>query len=40
MLHDGAVDDAEHLLGNGLGGRQEPGAETRDGKDCFADTLH
>ena len=40
VLHDGAVDDAQHLLGDSLGGRQEPGAETGDGQNCFADTLH
>jgi hypothetical protein len=40
VLHHGAVDDAEHLLGNGFGGREEPGSEAGDGKDCFADALH
>ena len=40
VLHDGAVDDAQHLLGDSLGCRQEPGAETGDGQNCFADTLH
>ena len=40
VLDHGAVDDGQHLLRHGLGGRQEAGAETGDGEDGFADALH
>jgi hypothetical protein len=40
MLHQQAVNEAQHLLENGLGGRQEGSAETGKGKGCFAGTLH
>ncbi len=36
-LDDRPVDDGQHLLGHGLGGRQEPGAKTGHGKDGFLD---
>ena len=31
------VDDRQHLLGSGLGGREEPGAEAGGGDDSLAD---
>ena len=37
VLDQGLVDDREHLLGHGLGGRQEAGAESCDGKYGLAD---
>ncbi|GEL40860.1 hypothetical protein MEX01_14510 [Methylorubrum extorquens] len=40
VLDDRAVDDGKHLLRNGLGGRQEARAETRDGKDGLANSFH
>ena len=40
VLDQRAVDDRQHFLGNGLGGRKEPRAETGDGKDGFADASH
>jgi hypothetical protein len=40
VLDQRAVDHREHLLGHRLGGREEPRAETGDGKDRFADGLH
>ena len=40
ILDDRPVDDGQHFLGDGLGGRKEAGAETGDGKDCFADFFH
>ena len=36
VLDDRLVDERQHLLGLGLGGRQEAGAQTRDGKDGLA----
>ena len=36
VLDQRPVDHRQHLLGHGLGGRQEPGAEPGDGKDGFA----
>ena len=39
VLDQRPVDDRQHLLGHGLGGRQEAGAETGDGKDGSADAL-
>ena len=39
VLDQRLVDDRQHLLGTGLGGRQEPGAASRHGKDCRPD-LH
>ena len=40
VLDQRAVDDRQHFLGHGLGGGQEPRAETGDGKDSFADACH
>jgi hypothetical protein len=40
VLDDRPVDHRQHLLRDRLGGRQEPGAETGDGKHGFADRLH
>src|SRR3546814_625530 len=40
ILDQRPVDDRQHLLRNRLGGGQEPGAETGNGKDGFADRLH
>ena len=40
VLDERLVDDREHFLRHGLGGRQESRAETVDGKDDFADGLH
>ena len=37
VLDGGLVDDRQHLLGSGLGGRQEPGAETCSRDDSLAD---
>ena len=37
VLDGRLVDDRQHLLGSGLGRRQEPGAETRDRDDCLGD---
>ena len=37
VLDQRLVDDGEHLLGHRLGGRQEPGAEARDGQDGLAE---
>ena len=37
VLDQGLVDHRQHLLGLRLGGREEAGAETRDGKDGFVD---
>ena len=34
------VDDREHFLGHGLGGRQKAGAEAGDGEDGLADFFH
>ena len=36
QLDHRAVDDGQHFLGHGLGGRQEPCAESGDRKDCLA----
>src|SRR3546814_1131557 len=33
ILDQRPVDDGQHFLGDRLGGRKEPGAETGDGKD-------
>ena len=40
VLDDRPVDDVEHLLRHGLGGRQEPGPETGDREDSFANAFH
>ena len=40
ILDDGPVDDRDHLLGDGLGGRQEAGAQSRDREHCLAHFLH
>jgi hypothetical protein len=40
MLNQRAVDNRKHLLGHRLGGREEPRAETGDGKNRFANGLH
>ena len=40
MLDHRPVDHGQHLLGDRLGGGQEPGAETGDGKHGFANRLH
>src|SRR5262245_3742120 len=37
VLDDGAIHQWDQLLGQHLGGRQEAGAETGDGKDCLLD---
>ena len=37
MLDDGPVDDGQHFLGHGFGGRQEACAEACDGKHGLAD---
>ena len=39
VLKDRSVDDRQHLLGDGLGRRQEPGAKARDGQDGLANRL-
>ena len=39
MLDERAIDDGEHLLRHGLGGRQEAGAETGDRKHSLANAL-
>ena len=39
VLDEGLVDEAEHLLGGGLGGGEEAGAEAGGGEDGFADFL-
>ena len=36
VLDQRPVDHRQHLLGHGLGGGQEPGAEAGDGKNSFA----
>ena len=40
VLDQRPVDDRQHLLRHGLGGRQEPGAKPGDGKDGFANDFH
>jgi len=40
ILDDRPVDDGQHLLGDGLGGREEPRAETGDRENCLANSLH
>src|SRR6516162_4309863 len=40
MLDQRPVDDRQHLLGHGLGGGQEAGAETGDREYGFADGFH
>ncbi len=40
VLHDGPVDDGEHFLRHGLGGRQEARAEAGHGKDRFANGFY
>ena len=40
ILDDRPVDDGQHFLGNGLGGREEPRAETGDRENCLANSLH
>ena len=40
ILDDRPVDDGQHLLRNGLGGRKEPRAETGDRENCLANSLH
>ena len=40
VLDERPVDQGEHFLGHRLGGGQEPGAETGDGQDGFADGFH
>jgi len=39
VLDQRLVDEAEHLLGDGLGRGQKAGAEARSGEDCFTDFL-
>jgi hypothetical protein len=39
VLNDGLIDDGQHLLGLGLGRRQEARAKSRRGNDGLAD-LH
>jgi hypothetical protein len=40
VLDRRAIDDGEELLGHGLGGREESGAEAGGGDDGLADLLH
>src|SRR3546814_804414 len=40
ILDKRLVDDRQHLLGEGLGGGEEAGAEARDGEDGLADGFH
>ena len=40
VLDQRPVDDRQHLLRHGLGGRQEARAETGDGEDGFANRFH
>ena len=40
VLDQRPVDHRQHFLRHGLGRRQEPGAETGNGKDGFADAGH
>ena len=40
VLDQRPVDDRQHFLRHGLGGRQEAGAEAGDGEDGFADAGH
>ena len=40
VLDQRLVDDRQHLLRAGLGGRQEAGAHTRDRKYGFGDLVH
>ena len=40
ILDDGPVDDREHLLRNGLGGRKKPRAETGHRENCLANSFH
>src|SRR5205823_5636191 len=39
VLDERLVDQAEHLLGHGLGGGKEASAQTCGRKNCFADSL-
>jgi hypothetical protein len=39
-LDDRPVDDGQHFLRDGLGGRKEPRAEAGDRKNCLANALH
>ena len=39
VLDEGLVDEAEHLLGRGLGGGEETGSHAGGGEDGFADFL-
>ena len=40
VLDGGFIHDGKHFLGHGLRLRQETGAETGCGNDCFSDFLH
>src|SRR6516165_3204808 len=40
VLDQPPIDDRQHLLRHGLGGRQEPGAQPGDWKDCIANGDH
>lgn len=40
VLDHGPVDDRQHFLRHGLGGGEETGSKTRDGKDGLANALH
>ncbi len=40
ILNDRPVDDRQHFLGNGLGGREKPCAKTCDRKNRLANSLH
>src|SRR3974390_2814378 len=40
VLDQRPVDDRQHFLWHGLGGRKEPSSKAGDGKNGFADTAH
>ena len=40
VLDDRPVDHRQHFLGDRLGGGQESRAQTGNGKDCLANSLH
>ena len=40
ILDDRLVDDGQHFLGDGLGGREETRAEAGDRENCLANSFH